>query len=957
MIQHPKILCLFSAPLVAPDGNPLEVLDMKTERDAIVRELAECKKDVVLRTGYATIDELAESIEEGFNILHLSGHGHEDFLLFEDGRGGGQPVPGDYLKRLIRLGGPFELAIVSACHSERIGELLVEAGIRHVVAIKSDVPVLDQAAITFIGKFFRSLFQGGAIQKAFEMAKLLVEGDPELMKMKPQLEFMAYEKGIPFVPEEEKFVLLPDDITAHLDPLLSREIPQGTLLLEEHIFSPSNLPVKPQTLTGRSLEMYDILNELLESRLVTVTGVGGIGKTVAAVEVARWFCTRDYFQDGVFHIDLRQTNTVGRIVDLLGGILGVQPAELADIISCLRDHHYLLLLDNAEDILWQDEDAMQDFIDTILKFTPNTKLLITSQRPVGGNLYEPERTYRIYPLEQEDAALLFFVTAKRRMEKEEWESDAFYRILEQLGGHPLSIVLTACQLVPGIVLGDLIERIEVYKAKAIAVKDITDRDSEHGESLVASLASSYDRLSENAQTLLGILSLLPAGAEEEMLTEIFGNTAWECIQELNAASLVEIRGHRRATLLPPVRLFAMSITSEEIRAHYGPKIVEVLKEYTEKLYERHGTQDAKEYRFHFTVNEPNLRSAIDLPCAPPQTAKERSVLGILGPRLIFLYHLHEREKEAKEVGDRILSTLRRRQDRLGEADALLILGIIAMHSGDLEEARSKYETALRIYQDIGYERGEANTLWKLGDLIMWSGNLEEARSKYETALTIYQYMGEKLGEAHAFMHLGDLIMWSGSLEEARSKYETALKIYQDMGEKLGEANAFWRLGDLAVKTGDLEEARSKYETALTIYQYMDDKLGEAHTLLRLSQWAALTDKLEHAETYLDDALALRREIGHLEVQAAAHMVKALVLIKRHDTAKAIHELACCSSIQDRVRAHSRAVQWLILYAVHLRLHGFKEGATLCLEYAEEFASKTQNQYLQTQVKNQRNGIS
>jgi len=508
MIQHPKILCLFSAPLVTLDGEPLDALDMKAERDAIVRELSECEKDVSLRIGCATIDELAESVEEGFNILHLSGHGHEEFLLFEDGKGGGQPVLGDYLKRLIRLGGPFELAIVSACYSEKIGEMLVEAGIRHVVAIKCDVPVLDCAAIAFIGQFFRSLFQGGSIQKAYEMAKLLVEGNPELMKMRPQLEFMAYEKGIPFVPEEEKFVLLPDDITAHLDPLLSEEVPRGTLSLEEHIFSPSNIPVKPQTLTGRSLEMYDIINELLESRLVTVTGVGGIGKTVVAVEVARWFCTRTYFPDGVFHIDLRQADTVGRIIDLLGGIFGVQPAKLEDIIACLRDRHYLLLLDNAEDILWQDEDAMQDFIDTILKFTPNTKLLITSQRPVGGNLYEPERIYRIYPLEQEDAALLFFVTTKRRMVREEWESDTFYNLLEPLGGHPLSIVLTACQVVPGIVLEDLIERIEAYKAKAITVKDITDRDSAHGRSLVATLASSYDNLSESAQTLFEILSML-----------------------------------------------------------------------------------------------------------------------------------------------------------------------------------------------------------------------------------------------------------------------------------------------------------------------------------------------------------------------------------------------------------------------------------------------------------------
>ncbi len=106
MIKHPKILYLYSAPLVAPDGKPLDALDMKAEKNAIIHELSTCKKEISFRIGVATVDELAKSIEEGFNILHVSSHGHEEFLLFEDGRGGSQPVTGDHLKRFIQTGGP-----------------------------------------------------------------------------------------------------------------------------------------------------------------------------------------------------------------------------------------------------------------------------------------------------------------------------------------------------------------------------------------------------------------------------------------------------------------------------------------------------------------------------------------------------------------------------------------------------------------------------------------------------------------------------------------------------------------------------------------------------------------------------------------------------------------------------------------------------------------------------------
>lgn len=947
-IKQPKILCLFSAPLVALDGTPLDALDMKQERDAIVRELASCKREISLRIAIATIDELARSIEEGFNILYVSCHGLEESLLFEDGKGGSQPVTGDYLKKLIRLGA-FELAIVNACYSEKIGAVLVDAGIPHVVTVRSDVYVLDHAAIVFVGRFFRSLFQGNSVQKAFEMATLLVEGNPDLMRMKHRLKFAAYKRKEQFVPEEKKFVLLPGGSTSHLGPLLSQSIPHGTVTIEEPIPTESNLPIKPQSFTGRSVEMHDVITELLTNRIVTITGAGGIGKTTLAIEVARWFSVRAHFPDGIYYVDLRQTDTAESVIDLLGAALEVQFSELKDVIDYLQNRTYLLLFDNAEDILWKDEYAMQDIINSILRFTPHTKLLMTSQRPVGQNLHEPERVYRIYSLEQHDAASLFCATTKRRILQREWESETFHNMLTQLGGHPLSIVLTACQLAPGITLEDVLERITVYKAKAIKIKDITDRDLEHGESLIASLASAHHMLSDKAKTLFELLSMLPAGAQKDTLTKIYGDTAWEYVQEVNEASLAEIR-RGRATLLPPVRLFAMSIITKEVKEYYGPEIVEVLGAYAQELYKHEITTDAKAYRFYFTLEEPNLRFAVDLPCSPSQTAKERSALGLLGSSLIYLYIFHNRYREAKEVGEKILSNLKRLQDRLGEAYALIALGVLALRkSGNLEEAQKRYEEALTIYQDTNVSLGEANALWSLGEISMRLGNLKEARAQYEKALEIYRSIDVKLGEANALLRLGVLAFQTGSLNEALKKYEEAVSIYQLIDAKQGEANTFRALGDLAMQAGNLKEARAQYGKALAIYQFIESKEGESRTLARLAQCAVLTDDRDHAETSLDTAIALSREIEDLEEQADLHLAKALVFLKRHNIVKAKKELDFCSSIQDRISAHAEAAQWLLLFATHFRLHDFKEGAKVCLEYAEEFASTAQNQYLLNQV--------
>ncbi|MCK5506383.1 MAG: CHAT domain-containing protein, partial [Thermodesulfovibrionia bacterium] len=405
MTIQPKILCLFSAPLVTPDGEPVDTLDLDTERDTIIQELAAINREIVLRIGVATTDELATGISDNFNILHLSCHGNQDFLLFEDGKGGSHMVPGDYLKRLIGAAGPFELAIVSACHSEKIGKMLNEAGIKHVIAVRYDVPVLDKAATAFTEHFYRHLMRGDPLQKAFEMAKLMVEGNPELDRIKSQLELIACTNDEPFVAEEEKFVLLPpDEPSFHFNSLISKDLPKGELSIEQIKKSNSNLFNRPKSFTGRSIEMHDIITELLTNQLVTITGAGGIGKTTCALEVMRWFHSRGYFKDGIFHVDLRQTETTDGIISILGATLEVPFSETSDVIEYLRNNQCLLLLDNMEEVLWNDEKAAQRLVNEILKFCPATKLLVTSQREVGGHLHEREILHRIYPLEQNYAA-------------------------------------------------------------------------------------------------------------------------------------------------------------------------------------------------------------------------------------------------------------------------------------------------------------------------------------------------------------------------------------------------------------------------------------------------------------------------------------------------------------------------------------------------------------------------
>jgi hypothetical protein len=710
------ILCLFSAPLLNEKGDPIDALDIEAERNAIVSELSALNRQIVLRIGFATVDELAKGIKDGFNVLHFSGHGSKEALVFEDGKGGCQLVRGDYLKRLIGTGGPFELGLISACHSEPTGKMIQEAGVRHVIAVRRDVPILDLAAIVFAGVLYRHLLDEDSVQLAFDMAKLLVEGNPDLTRVRPLLESEACKAGKPFVPEEEKFLLLPiDEPSFHQKPLF-KDIQLGSLSIEEARRAKANLPVRPQSFTGRSKEIYEIINKLLANRFVTVTGAGGIGKTWVAVEAARWFHLRSHFPHGIFILNLREATSSSRIIDLIGSCVGRQFAEVKDLIGYLQGCDMLLILDNAEGILFHDERRTQDVINSILTFVPNVKLLVTSQRLVGGVLPEPERVCRLGIMNKYDSARLFLANSKRSISEKEWQSAELKDLLEQLGGHPLSIVLMAKQLTHGVTIEELIRRIKTQRAKAIVVKGITDRDPEHGESLVASLASSYNNLGENSREFFSTLSMLPAGAQEFAIRQIFGEKSWDSAQELNDASLAEITEYRRVVLLPPVRMFAESVLTDEIRERHGPKIVEAMASYAMQFYNGLGSEDSRQYGLLFTLEEPNFRMALGLPCAHAGNEAGVSDLGVLATYLFALYRIHNRCREAKELEDTVVQRLRKLQDQRGLASTLKALGDLARRMDDLTGAKTKLASALELFRKIDDKLGEANTLQALGSL-------------------------------------------------------------------------------------------------------------------------------------------------------------------------------------------------------------------------------------------------
>lgn len=300
----PLVACLFAAPLAWQDSHGglhgIEGLDGEAEREAIAKALEERRahddqrERVSVEFRAATTEALQAALTSGARVLHYSGHGHPQCLTFEDGRGGLQPVPPRRLEALVRPRPP-QLAVVCACHSLRAAQALVTAGVKHVVAVSLDEPLLDAAAVAFTRSFYHSLSVGDSVRRAFD-------GGVEAVAASPRV-------GPNWA---SKFELIPKD-GDHDAQVLPRSLMRRKVLVAAAAPGPpprwpprttlsKNAPRPPEDFLGREVDAFKVLDALLarRRRFVSLVGPVGVGKSALAAFVAEYVDARAMFRAVVF---------------------------------------------------------------------------------------------------------------------------------------------------------------------------------------------------------------------------------------------------------------------------------------------------------------------------------------------------------------------------------------------------------------------------------------------------------------------------------------------------------------------------------------------------------------------------------------------------------------------------------------------------------------------------------
>lgn len=669
-------------------------------------------------------------------------------------------------------------------------------------------------------------------------------------------------------------------------------------------FPISHLPLAFTRFFGRQPEIARVkaLLGVRGTRLVTLTGIGGGGKTRLALEAATRM--QDTFGESIYFAPLADRAQASQLAD---AVLEALPLERSGSLTpreqatqaLLDQGPVLLILDNFEHLIEEGVPWLRD----LLVCVPALICLVTSRRPLG---IAGEQEIPIDPLpipaepdtperlgECVGAALFvdraqavkpdFQITARN--------SAAIGALCRRLEGIPLAIELVAARAktqTPARMLAHLEHRLDYLTSRR------RDADPRH-HSLRTALEWSHDLLPISLAHLYARLSVFRGGWTAEAVEAVCGTPARELMAQLRECSLVvrqNCGGEERFRMLEVVREHAAEkldskeqTALEEHHAAYfvglaetaepgllGPEQARWLKRLEAEhdnmraVLDGHGAREVEAglrlagaaWRFWYVRGygtEGRERLAAALAGAPERTKERAKALNGAGA-LAWKQCDHA---DARTLFEECLDIGRQLGLRDGVASALANLANISGTQGDHDRARLLLEESLALKRESGNKSGVAGALNNLGIVATAQSDYAAAQTLLNECLLLRRELGDEGGVANALNNLGSVVCYQGDYDQARVLLEESLRLQRRLGNKGGMANAITNLGDVAREQGRHEEARALFEEGLTVQQELGDKVSAAYPLYGLGLLSMRQGDVGAARRHFQDCLRLRWE--------------------------------------------------------------------------------------------------
>ena len=629
------------------------------------------------------------------------------------------------------------------------------------------------------------------------------------------------------------------DVPVHLFQLLGPGLGSSFPPVRSIGGRPNNLPAPVDDLVGRDRELAELTDLLSNSRLVTVTGVGGIGKTRLALtsaanvvnlfEGGAWFVRLDDVTDGRF-MPHAIASAIGLRHDLSRPVFDV----LVDYLSSRR---VLLVLDNFEHLLEAAATVAE-----ILSRAPQLVVLVTSR----AALHLPgERVYSVPPMatstssgEWPGAAELFrrrTIAAGGDLPLDEVGRESAVTICERLDGLPLAIELAASR-VRTIGLRELSRRLDHRL-------DLLRGEARGGptrhRTLRKTIAWSYELLDEPEQQVFRSVAVFRGGWTLAAAAFVSGHGvdgALDVLTSLVDKSLISCESSTgRYRMLETLREFALSQmepSKEEPAAleQHALYFTGLALECTQELAGPAPilTLDRLE------AERDNLRAAILW-----AVSVRRPDLGVsIAAPIWRFYHLRSHLSEGKQLLEDLLAVPEDDEPHSWQASAALALGAIGYWQQDFESSQRNYQNAAHIYQALDDAVGFAQASDGLAYPLIISGRLEEARQRLRDALQIFRQLADREGSAGAVYGLALADVADGQFDSASLWAEQSLAEWNSLGNTLAVTNASCLLASIRREQRSPQAATELLLSAADVYLRLDNLSG-LHWIL--SELAALNE--------------------------------------------------------------------------------------------------------------------
>lgn len=639
------------------------------------------------------------------------------------------------------------------------------------------------------------------------------------------------------------------------------------------------IPVPRTPLIGRDEEL-DRLSDLLDIdkvRLLSITGVGGTGKTRLALALADRL--REVYSGGVLFLDLTPVTESAVLVDTLAGLFHVHPVHgqslLARIAEHLRDKltkPTLLVLDNFEGVN-EGVEVLGDLLDASAMLS----LLVTSRIPL--NLYG-EHEYSLPPLTVPSAdwqqhavdlatvpaVQLFLCRAKAANPQADFRNDAasLAELCTRLGGLPLAIELVAAQaglLSPRQMLERFTGHLDLPEN---AARDAPARQ----RTLRRAIDWSHDLLDDDSRRLLRRLSVFVGGFSLEAVEAVadssgdFGDKLLPSLNRLLALGLVQLHhdgNEPRYVMLETLRTYGLErlAASEErdavCKAHAAFCLV-----LAEEGVGAMAPGQHEAWLAGCDKEQGNFRHALRhlLQSGPHRWALR------LGYALFGYWEQRERINEGRRLLNAIIDSVPIKTDPALWARVTSYAATLAALEDDVAASEAGFLRSLEVFRKLGDQRGEALALNALGVHARLGGDESTARGLLLDALLICREIGDRCEIAATLSNLAECDLGRGCTEGVQELLDEAYALFVANNDFQSAAWCINHLGDLARAQGDLTAAGEYYGRAEAGFRRLKDPWGLARSLADRGQLAIDRDDLAEAGRLLLDALDGFASLNH-----------------------------------------------------------------------------------------------